>query len=363
MLSLSRAHSCVVLRECCGERGREGGGRGKRRRRHEEPKAAPRLVLAHSIPHASNPSSIRTYTNTLLDLQTTPARARSVLETYARVGNSPRMATQTPPPRMTLHLDLMSQPSRACFILRDLTGLEAEGVAVRSVRLDRGEQRQSDVNPLRKVPFLELLQGGDSGGLPESGAILPFLAASFPARVPEHWRRPSNLLRAARYDAATLWAQTTIRVGATRLVFNRVIGPRVFKQPGSIEVARYGAQVLKIAIADLERVWLQGGKRRFIGHGEGSEGERGDAPSPADLLCLCELDQLVLLDAADPQGGPGMRDFVPHGSVVEAYLERMRSVVGGEAGAYGRGVRTLRAAAARFEAERTGRGGGTSSKL
>jgi glutathione S-transferase len=281
--------------------------------------------------------------------------------------------TTTPPPQMTLHLDLMSQPSRACFILREMCGLN-DAVEVRAVRLDRGDHKKG-ANPLAKVPFLSL-PGDDRtsdafanvGCLPESGAILPFLAASFPERVPEHWQRPSSsLAAAARHDAAILWVQTTVRVGATRLIFNRVIGPRVFGQQSSAstaEVARHGAQVLSAAIAELERVWLCGGKRHFIGYGEGAAGQRGESPSAADLLCLCELDQLVLLDMADPEGGACLRDFVPEGSVTERYLERVRVAAGGEGGAYGRAVRTLRAAGARWAAERGGGGGvGGTSKL
>ena len=265
---------------------------------------------------------------------------------------------------MTLHLDLMSQPSRACAILRDLY-LPQEQVAVKAVRLDKGQQREAAfaaVNPLKKVPFLQL----GPGGLAESGAILPFLAASFPDRVPDNWRRPScsSPLRAARHDAALLWTQASLRAGATRLVFHRVIGRLVFNTPTSADVAAHGAQVLLAAVAELEGAWLAGGGRKFIGHGAGAA---GDAPSSADLLCLCELDQLELLDAADPGGGPCARDFVVPGGVVEAWRDRVRAAVGGEGGAYGRAVRTLRAAAARFEADRRraqeAAGGGGASKL
>lgn len=267
---------------------------------------------------------------------------------------------------MTLYVDLMSQPSRACAILRDLylgggmsgggsdSNANAAAVGVRAVRLDRGEQRQepyASLNPLQKVPFLEIAGGAE--GLAESGAILPFLAASFPDRVPENWRRPqADRLRAARHDAALLWSQSALRAGATRAVFHRVIGRLVFKQETSRDVAAHGAQVLRAALADLERAWLQGGARRFIGHGEGPAGASGELPSAADLICLCELDQLLLLEAADPRGGPCMRDFVPPGSAVAAWRERVVEAVGGEAGAYGRAVRTLRAAAARFAAMR-----------
>ena len=86
------------------------------------------------------------------------------------------------------------------------------------------------------------------------------------------------------------------------------------------------------------------------------------------LLCLCELDQLVLLDAADPDGGPCERDFLPAGSVAEAWRDRVREALGGERGAYGRATRTLKAAAQRFARARVdaaagGGQGGNGSKL
>jgi glutathione S-transferase len=268
------------------------------------------------------------------------------------------MSQQQPQPDATLYVDLMSQPSRACAIVCDLAGLTKSGaVAVSTLRLDRGDQRSESygaLNPLRKVPFLALASGP---GIPESGAIIPFLAAKYPDRVPANFRRPSSSASsaAARHDAAILWSQS-LRAGAMRCVFHRVIGKLVFKQKVSADVAAHGAQVLKAAISELEGAWLEGGRRRFIG------GENGDdGPGTADLLCLCELDQLILLDAADPTGGPCTRDFIPPGSIVEAWRDRTRAALGGEEGAYGRATRMLRAAAARFEAER--RRGEAGSKL
>jgi glutathione S-transferase len=265
------------------------------------------------------------------------------------------MSHQSPPqPDATLYVDLMSQPSRACAIVCDLAGLtKSNAVTVATLRLDRGEHRSESyarLNPLQKVPFLALSSAGT--GIPESGAIIPFLAARYPDRVPANFRRPSSCpLAAARHDAAILWSQS-LRAGAMRCVFHRVVGRLVFKKKVSADVAAHGAQVLKAAISELEGAWLQGGRRRFIGGG-GENDDDDNAPSTADLLCLCELDQLILLDAADPDGGPCVRDFIPPGSVVEAWRDRTRAALGGEQqGAYGRATRTLREAAARFEAER-----------
>ena len=294
----------------------------------------------------------------------------------------------------TLYVDLMSQPSRACAIVCDLAGLTTTSssssssssnggagsappaVAVATLRLDRGEQRAepfASLNPLQKVPFLALppptSRGDGAGqahpllkGIPESGAIIPYLAAAFPGRVPASFRRPAACpVAAARHDASLLWVQSSLRAGAMRVVFNRVIGPLVFKKSGSRDVAEHGAQVLKGALADLERTWLANGRRRFIGGGGGDDDDAAQAGT-ADLLCLCELDQLMLLDAADPDGGPCTRDFIPPGSVVEAWRGRVREACGGEAGAYGRATRTLRAAAARGEEARR-RDGGAGSPL
>ncbi|KAF6257906.1 thioredoxin-like protein [Scenedesmus sp. NREL 46B-D3] len=191
----------------------------------------------------------------------------------------------------TLYLDLMSQPSRACYILCKKHGLPVE---MRMIRLDKGEHKKPaylQINPLGKVPFLV---DGDLR-LPESAAIMAHLCDKY--SLPDAWHPSSSSSssssssgqlaahqqRRAVYESAVHWQHLNMRLGCMRLVFHTIIGPRVFKVPGVPEVAADGRKVLQQALKDLESYWLAGGSRPFM---------TGQQLSTPDLLCICELEQL-----------------------------------------------------------------------
>lgn len=96
-------------------------------------------------------------------------------------------------------------------------------VKINLLRIDKLQNRSPEylaLNPLGKVPFLE---DGDTIHIPKSAAILCYLAAKFNVGSP--WCPPSSdLVARAMFDAAMHWQHTTVRLGCTRLVFNRVLG-------------------------------------------------------------------------------------------------------------------------------------------
>eukprot|EP00882_Tetradesmus_deserticola_P022022 GHRQ01023899.1.p1 GENE.GHRQ01023899.1~~GHRQ01023899.1.p1 ORF type:complete len:141 (+),score=57.60 GHRQ01023899.1:162-584(+) len=131
-----------------------------------------------------------------------------------------------------LYMDMMSQPSRACYILCKKHGLPVD---VHMIRLDKAEHRKPaylQINPLGKVPFLV---DGELH-LPESVAIMAYLADKY--NLPDAWHPSSSgsssssgelaaaQQRRAVYEAAVQWLQLTVRFGCTRLLFHSVIGER-----------------------------------------------------------------------------------------------------------------------------------------
>lgn len=136
----------------------------------------------------------------------------------------------------------------------------------------------------------------------ESVAILRYLIAKFPCKP--HWY-PTDLCMRARIDAALCWHFNNTRQGSMQLCWNRYIkagsntSPVIITHlnraiaparglPVNAAVADAAETLLQGALTDLERVWLADG-RWLCGASQ---------PTIADLLIVCELEQLRLLDGA-----------------------------------------------------------------
>eukprot|EP00198_Chlamydomonas_reinhardtii_P011603 XP_001700940.1 predicted protein [Chlamydomonas reinhardtii] len=227
----------------------------------------------------------------------------------------------------------MSQPSRCVVIFSRVNGLPVE---VRPIFIHKGETRSPAylaLNPLGKVPLLEdtaaaassssgpgpgpAAAAGGAGGscvlrLPESAAIMSYLADRFPGRVAEHWFPRSDLAHRARVEAALHWYQGNIRAGAAKLSFHKVIAKRL-GVPSDERVALDALKTLQLALSALQDVWLGGGVRRFM---------TGELPCAADLLACCELEQLRMLRAVEH--GTDMEALMAPYPQVLAWQQRVR---------------------------------------
>ncbi|CAD7696504.1 unnamed protein product [Ostreobium quekettii] len=216
----------------------------------------------------------------------------------------------------TLYVDLMSQPSRACLIFCRLHGLP---VAESVVNIKKGEHRSAayrSINPLGLVPFLV---DGDFT-LPESAAIMAYLAQKHRGLVPDHWY-PEDIRERAKVDSLLHWWHTTVRFGASSLVRERVLAP-VLGVPSLIPREAFSTQA-RDAVAALAAGSLCSALRVIEGHwlGQGREFLAGGRPCLADLLIASDLEQLRMMDGAVE--GPGWAELMGPYERVRGWLDRL----------------------------------------
>lgn len=204
---------------------------------------------------------------------------------------------------MTLYIDMMSQPSRACIIFCRVNGIEAQEHRVDIAKGGTRSQEYRDINPLGKLPCL---QDGDFV-LPECASILRYLAESH--SVSDHWY-PRDIRHRAKVNSALDWYHGNTRMNAAGLTWHRVIGKNL-KAPVSEKQAQHFQAGMQTTLKTLEQYWLA--KSPFLA---------GDRISIADLLHCCELDQLGLLDGTEQ--GPGMRELLEPFPKVQRWMADVR---------------------------------------
>ncbi|MEW5302333.1 MAG: hypothetical protein WDW36_005132 [Sanguina aurantia] len=234
---------------------------------------------------------------------------------------------------VTLYVDLMSQPSRACVIFCRLHGLP---VVESIVNIGRGETKAAAfraINPLGKVPALQE-KGPD-------GTSQLYLALRFAHMIPSHWYPPppaqsdSPATRTAaavqalrgRTDvtSALHWYHSSIRAGCARIVWNKVLAPR-FGVPASEAIAQEGVSLLQQSLKSMDDFWL-----RVRGPSSPSAATAqpflcGADPCVADLLCACEMEQLAMLDLESH--GCSMASLLQPHPAVQAWLRAVAGACG-----------------------------------
>jgi glutathione S-transferase len=226
-----------------------------------------------------------------------------------------------------LHVDFMSQPSRALILLCRLNGLVAAGKVKECLVLVHKKQQRTEeykkLNPLQQVPCL--VERNDdtkevSFRLPESCAILKYLCQTF--QLPHQWY-PSDhatldtkarLEKQAYVDSALHWYHSTLRAGCGGITFHKVVARNVGATP--IEaIAVNSHDRLKSALRKMESYWLSG--KAFVG---------GSSPNVADLLFCCELEQLHMLHYATD--GLDMRSIMGAFPRVQRWMDDVAQALG-----------------------------------
>ncbi|XP_068159875.1 glutathione S-transferase theta-1 [Drosophila tropicalis] len=177
------------------------------------------------------------------------------------------------------YYDLMSQPSRALFIIFRLSGMPFEDCVV---ALRNGEhltdEYKTNINRFQRVPCIN-----DNGyKLAESVAILRYLSAK--GKIPEHLY-PKYFVDQARVDEFLEWQHMTLRITCA-LYFRTVwLEPLLTgRTPKEDKIEKLRMQ-MELNLDVIEDVWLQN-----------SDFVSGSTLTAADIFAACEIEQTRMAD-------------------------------------------------------------------
>ncbi|XP_022126842.2 glutathione S-transferase theta-1 [Pieris rapae] len=175
--------------------------------------------------------------------------------------------------KLKLYYDLMSQPSRALYILLKTSECNFEP---KCLDLRQGEHFTDEyqaINRFQKVPVI------DHNGfvLTESVAIIRYLANE---NVIPRILYPQDNKEQARVDEYLEWHQIGLRLHCAMFFRVKYLNP-IFsgKQPESKQVKSYEERMLN-ALEEFDTLWL--GRNQFV---------TGDNITVADLFAAVELEQ------------------------------------------------------------------------
>ncbi|XP_062137777.1 glutathione S-transferase theta-1 isoform X1 [Drosophila sulfurigaster albostrigata] len=180
---------------------------------------------------------------------------------------------------LRFYYDLMSQPSRALFIIFRLSGMQYEDCVV---QLRNGEhltdEFKHNINRFQRVPCIN-----DNGyKLAESVAILRYLSAK--GKIPEHLY-PKYFVDQGRVDEFLEWQHNTIRVTCA-LYFRTVWLDPLLTGRAPTEAKIETLRILMERNLDIiEEVWLA--KSEFL---------TGSSLTVADIFAACEIEQTRMAD-------------------------------------------------------------------
>ncbi|KAL1376176.1 hypothetical protein pipiens_004474 [Culex pipiens pipiens] len=197
------------------------------------------------------------------------------------------------------YYDLLSQPSRALYILLEQSKIPYERCPVALRKLEnRTTEFKETINRFGKVPCIV---HGDFK-LAENVAILRYLSREVPD-LPDFWYPRENLAR-ARVDEYLEWQHTTIRAQCAQYFLYVWMTPLLGMELDPAKVER-----LRKNMADgldlFQRVWLEDGKKAFVA---------GESLSYADVLAACEIEQPKCAGYDPREGRPQLA----------AWMERVR---------------------------------------
>ncbi|KAK9830680.1 hypothetical protein WJX74_002320 [Apatococcus lobatus] len=208
-----------------------------------------------------------------------------------------------------LYLDYMSQPSRAVALFCRFNGLAVREQELALAKAQHRTPEMLQLNPVGKVPFLK---DGEQVII-ESATILRYLATSRQEQVPDHWY-PADLKARAVVDAALDWYQSNIRPGAAKLFWHRMIAP---EDPNSQLLAQQALTTLQNSFRLMSSYWLKD-----------STFAAGKTISLADLLWICELEQLQTLQGA--QQSETLEELVRPFPAVQQWMQEVKQTIGPE---------------------------------
>lgn len=188
---------------------------------------------------------------------------------------------------LELYYDLLSQPSRAVYLLLKCSGVQFKGTAVDLMKGEHLTPEFKKKNPVQKVPVIN-----DGGfGLSESCAIMKYIAVK--NKLAEHWYPKADPKKQARVEEFLNWQQFGIRKPCVD-VFLETLRSKL--TVGAFTQKPMDEDKVKTAKADLDKAvsnivdhYLR--DQMFIA---------GDKVSVADILAVCEFYQLHGVGELEP---------------------------------------------------------------
>lgn len=173
-----------------------------------------------------------------------------------------------------LYCDLMSQPSRALYILLKSIKCDFEPKFVNLRQAEHYSEEYSAINRFQKVPVI------DHNGfiLTESVAILKYLSRE--NVIPESLY-PKESKAQARVEEFLEWQHAGLRLHCAMYFRVKYLNPVMFGKPADpVSLAGYESR-MEAALTEFNEKWL----------GRGTDFINGNSPTVADLLAACELEQ------------------------------------------------------------------------
>jgi len=217
--------------------------------------------------------------------------------------------------------DLMSQPARALVIFCRASGIAHEHVPIRITAGDTKTEEYTKLNPLQKVP---VIQDGDFA-LTESVAIVRYLARE--KAIADHWY-PKDSKAQAKVDEFLEWQHLGTRAMCASYFLSRWLIPMSKRQAPNEKSVAKALKDMEICLGQVEKVWLQGGKKKYIA---------GDQISVADIMACCEMEQPAMAGYDVREGRTILADYMdrvkadlnPHYDDVHQTVYKMRDKFGG----------------------------------
>ncbi|KAG5326039.1 GSTT1 transferase, partial [Acromyrmex heyeri] len=185
---------------------------------------------------------------------------------------------------LKLYYDLLSQPSRAIYILLKTWNIPFEKKIINLKNLEQYTPEFERINPYKKVPVIE----HDGFNLGESIGITRYICREF--KVDDHWY-PSESKKQAKVDEYLEWQHLNTRFHCAAYFLTKFLNPLMRGKPPKPEKVAELESRMNDCLDIIENVWLK--DKPFL---------TGNTISVADIFCACELEQ-PRMAGYDPKKG------------------------------------------------------------
>ncbi|XP_063383720.1 glutathione S-transferase theta-1-like [Cydia fagiglandana] len=175
---------------------------------------------------------------------------------------------------LKLYFDLMSQPSRALYILLKNVKCDFTPVPVDLRKAEHYSEEYTKINRFQRVPVID----HDGFVLTESVAILKYLSRE--GIIPDNLY-PKDSKQAARVEEFLEWQHAGLRLHCAMFFRVKALDPIITGKTPDLKTLQGYERRMESALDTFNDLWL----------GQGKPFVAGDRISVADLLAACEVEQ------------------------------------------------------------------------